>query len=249
MTDTPTPKQALILWCLLGRHGGALQSEVVPKIDKADREALIAGRYVEAARQGRSLRLTVTDRGWAWAADHMRDPLPHGARVLQDWLALIHRHLDATGATLADLVGLAPEPEAAPPPAAKAKRPVTKNAGEKSAAKPKAAPKPKRAPETKSAKSLTPKTLTPKTLRARIEDAYLAITGGERATAVRLSALRARLSDLDRATVDAGLAAILKGDARARLSQFTDPKSLDAAERAAAYSPAGEPFHLLWIQS
>ncbi|GAB6845650.1 hypothetical protein HNR00_001327 [Methylorubrum rhodinum] len=249
MTDTPTPKQALILWCLLGRHGGALQSEVAPKIDRADREALIAGRYVEAARQGRSLRLTVTDRGWAWAADHMRDPLPPGARVLQDWLALIHRHLDATGATLADLVGLAPEPEAAPPPAAKAKRPVRKDADKKTAAKPKTAPKPRRAPETKSAKSLTPKTLTPKTLRARIEDAYLAITGGERATAVRLSALRARLSDLDRATVDAGLAAILKGDARARLSQFTDPKSLDAAERAAAYSPAGEPFHLLWIQS
>ncbi|WP_232630204.1 hypothetical protein [Methylobacterium sp. Leaf118] len=262
MTDTPTPTQALILWCLLGRHGAALQSEIVPRVERADREALVAGRFLEATRQGRSLRLEVTDRGWAWAGDHLRDPLPPGARVLQDWLALIHRHLDATGAALADLVGLPPEPEAAP--AAKAKVPTgkapakktsakeapakealaKKALSEKAAAKPKAAPKPRRAPETKSAKAFSPKKL-----RARIEEAYLAITGGERATAVRLSALRARLSDLDRATVDAGLAAILKGDRTAGLSQLNDPKAIDAAEREAAYSPAGEPFHLLWIQS
>lgn len=243
MTDVPTPRQALILWCLLGRHGSALQSEIFPRVERADREALIKDRYLEVAKQGRSLRLEVTNRGWVWAGDHLRDPLPPGVRVLQDWLALIHRHLDATGATLADLVGLPPEPDATP--AKKAEAPAKKaSVGKKAAAKPKAAPKAKRAPETKSAKALTPKKL-----RARIEDAYLALTGGERATAVRLSALRGRLSDLDRATVDAGLAAILKGDATARLSQFTDPKAVDAAEREAAYSPAGEPFHLLWIQS
>jgi surface antigen len=86
-------------------------------------------------------------------------------------------------------------------------------------------------------------------MRARIEAAYLALTGGERAKAVRLSALREELADLDRETLDEGLAAILRGDATARLSQFSDPKSLDAAERAAAYAPAGEPFHILWIQS
>lgn len=66
---------------------------------------------------------------------------------------------------------------------------------------------------------------------------------------MRLSALRAQLGDLDRETLDKGLAAILSGDKTARLSQFSDPKSLDAAEREAAYAPAGEPFHILWIQS
>ncbi len=49
MSVTPTPKQALILWCLLGRHGSALQSAITPRIDKADREALIAGRYLGCA--------------------------------------------------------------------------------------------------------------------------------------------------------------------------------------------------------
>ncbi|WP_342150310.1 hypothetical protein [Methylorubrum sp. SB2] len=219
MSGTPTPKQALILWCLLGRYGSALQSALVPKIDKADREALLAGRYVEATKEGRSLRLTVTDRGWNWAGEHLRAPLPPSFRVLQDWLERIGADLAANGRTLAELVGPAPE-EPAPPPA-----PTKK----------KAAPKPKKP--------------TAKQLRARIEKAYLALTGGERAKAVRLSALRTELADLDRATVDAGLAAILSGDKTARLSQFSDPKSLDAAERAAAFSPAGEPFHILWIQS
>lgn len=222
MSGTPTPRQALILWCLLGRHGSTLQSALVPRVDKADREALIAGRYVEAVREGRSLRLTVTDRGWNWAGEHMRAPLPPGFRVLQDWLERMGADLAATGRTLADLVGPPPEEPApaAPPPRAK-----------------------------RAAAAKTPKKPTAKQLRARIEKAYLALTGGERAKAVRLSALRAELADLDRATVDAGLAAILRGDDTARLSQFSDPKSLTSAERAAAFSPAGEPFHILWIQS
>lgn len=221
MSGTPTPKQALILWCLLGRHGSALQSTLVPRIDRADREALIAGRYLEAEKQGRSLRLTVTDRGWDWAGGHMREPLPPSFRVLQDWLERMQSDLAATGRTLAELVGAPPEEAASPVPKPPARKAASKGS----------------------------KTLTPKQLRARIEAAYLALTGGERAKAVRLSALRTHLGDLDRATVDAGLAAILRGDKTARLSQFSDPKSLDAAERAAAFSPAGEPFHIIWIQS
>lgn len=220
MSETPTPKQALVLWCLLGRCGTALQSTLTPKIGKLDREALLKAGYVEARRQGRSQRLTVTDKGWAWAGAHLRDPLPPSFRVLQDWLERLNGHLEATGGTLADLVG-PPPPEPEPEPALKR-------------------PAPKRA---------APKRPTAKALRARIEAAYLALTGGERAKAVRLSALREELADLDRETLDEGLAAILRGDATARLSQFSDPKSLDAAERAAAYAPAGEPFHILWIQS
>lgn len=220
MSVTPTPKQALILWCLLGRHGSALQSAITPRIDKADREALIAGRYLEAVREGRSLRLTVTDGGWNWAGAHMREPLPPGFRVLQDWLERLQADLAATGRTLADLVGTAPEEPVSVVRAPRARKPAAKG----------------------------PREPGPKQLRARIEAAYLALTGGERARAVRLSALRTHLGDLDRATVDAGLAGILRGDRTARLSQFSDPKSLDAAEREAAFSPAGDPFHLIRIQ-
>ncbi|QEE41817.1 MULTISPECIES: hypothetical protein [unclassified Methylobacterium] len=231
MREMPTPKQALILWCLLGRCGSALQSTLAPRIDKADREALIAGRYLEAERQGRSLRLTVTDKGWNWAGEHMREPLPPTFRVLQDWLERIHVDLARTGRPLADLVGSAPDEPAPAAPAPRASRSTAEG------------------PQKRGPKKLGPKQLGPKQLRARIDAAYLALTGGARAKAVRLSALRAHLEDLDRATVDAGLAAILRNDRTARLSQFSDPKSLNAAEREAAFSPAGEPFHILWIQS
>jgi hypothetical protein len=142
--------------------------------------------------------------------------------VLQDWLERIEADLARSERTLADLIGPpAEEPEAPPPkPASKPRKP-----------------------------SPTPKKPSAKAVRARIEAAYLALTGGEKAKAVRLSALRRELGDLDRATVDAALAAILRGDPKARLSQFSDPKSLDDAERAAAFSPAGEPFHIIRIQS
>lgn len=235
MNGTPTPKQALVLWCLLGRGGSALQSALAPKPDRADREALVAGRFIETAKEGRSLRLSVTDRGWDWAGKHLREPLPPSFRVLRDWLERIDSDLTRSGRTLADLIGPpAEEPPPSPKPAATPRKPSAKPL-----AKPGKPGKPSAKPGKPSAQAV----------RARIEAAYLALTGGERAKAVRLSALRAELKDLDRETVDVALAAILRDDPKARLSQFSDPKSLDDAERAAAFSPAGEPFHIIRIQS
>jgi len=46
---------------------------------------------------------------------------------------------------------------------------------------------------------------SPAALRKRIESAYLALTDGRKNETVRLARLRAELSDLDRATVDAAL--------------------------------------------
>ncbi|AWN52643.1 hypothetical protein [Methylobacterium sp. 17Sr1-1] len=238
MSETPTPAQAMILWRLLGRQGTALNSEILPK--KPERDALVRAGLITVEKEGRSSRLTVTDGGWRWAGEHLRDPLPPAMRVLQDWLTRLHHHLDATGAALADFVGPAPERVAPEPKAPKVRK--------------KAAPKAKPAPKTET----TANTIAaappeahsaPNRLRARIEEAYLACTGGRKAAPVRLSALRAALADLDRAAVDAGLAAILAGDETIRLTRISDPKALDAAERAAAFAPAGEPFHEIWINA
>jgi hypothetical protein len=232
MSETPTPPQALILWRLLGRQGTALNSEITPK--KPERDALVKAGLIAVEKEGRSSRLTVTDKGWNWAGEHLRDPLPPTMRVLQDWLTRLHHHLEGTGGTLADFIGPAPE-RVAPSP------------------KPRPAPKPKDRAEKASSKEAgpTPKAAqpAPDRLRARIEKAYLACPEGRKATPVRLSALRAELADIDRATVDAGLAAILRGDETIRLTRISDPKALDAAERAAAFAPAGEPFHEIWINA
>jgi hypothetical protein len=66
---------------------------------------------------------------------------------------------------------------------------------------------------------------------------------------VRLARLRVELSDLDRATVDAALGRILKGDKTASLMRHDDPRQLSQADHDAAFSPAGEPFHVIWISS
>lgn len=204
-----TPKQTLILWCLLGCRGQAMQKDIVPKVEKADREALVAGGYVTTAKGKRgAFRLEVTDKGWHWAGGHLGDPLPKNYKVLQDWLTLLHRQLGASGQTLADFMAAAPEAQASAP--------------------------------------------SQHDMRARIEKAYLAVTGGQKAESAPLAKVRVALGDLDRSLVDAALLSIVQGDregdGKARLGRIGDQKALTQGDRDAAFNPAGEPFHLLWIK-
>lgn len=94
--------------------------------------------------------------------------------------------------------------------------------------------------------------VAPPSLRERIEDAYLAHTGGKTAQQVNLDVIRKALPDVDRATMDKELLKITSGDkeggSTARLSQWSDPKSISQSVKDAAFSPAGEPFHLMWLQ-
>jgi hypothetical protein len=218
MKGTITPKQALIMWCLLGQHGWALQGKVVPKVEKKDRDALEAGGYIKSWKADRgALVLKVDDdKGWRWGSDHLREELPPNFQVLQNWLARLHEYLERSGETFPNFIG--PAPTSPPgPPKPKAKKPTAAQ------------------------------------LRKRIEEAYLAVTGDRKAEQALLSKVRAHLSDLDRKTVDEGLLRILQGDnqgkKKARLGQISDPKTLSQDDREAAFTPGGEPFHLLWIQS
>jgi hypothetical protein len=223
MSDV-TPKQALIMWCLLARHGRALQGELVPKVEKNDREALVAAGHVSSMKKGNAYILTVEDKGWRWGSEHLRHELPRGFQALQDWLIRLHDFLERDGKSLADFIG--PAPELPPEPVKKAK------------------PKPGKRAKSKKWKG----ELSPDDVRARIEEAYLRVTDGRKAQSALLSKVRAQLPDLDRNTVDVALLRILQGDPKARLGQISDPKALSQEEHDAAFSPGGEAFHLLWIQ-
>ena len=234
MADELSPSQALALWGLLARQGRAPEADVKPK---GDRDALVAAGLVEAETPSKTVALT--DRGWNWAGEHLDAPLPPAQRPLQDLLARLGAHLEASGETLAEFIGEAPPP---PAPIVKPK-PVKVKAEPKPKALPKAKPdpKPKAPPKVKAP--------TAGALRDRIEEAYLRASGGARSEPVRLSKLRTELGDLDRKIVDAGLARIVKAKKEtASLSSIGDNKAIDAAEREAAFSPAGEPFHLIRIQ-
>jgi hypothetical protein len=219
-----TPKQTLIMWCLLGKHGEAPQREILPRILKKDREALVSNGFITTEKIGRAISLKVEDKGWRWANEHLGDPLPPNYQVLRSWLTKVHQNLEKNGQTLADFIGPSPEADADSP------RPV-KRAGK--------APHPT---------GRTKRQPTERQLRARIEKAYLTVTDGRKSESALLSKVRGQLSDLDRATVDAGFLRILQGDDKARLGQISDPKALTPKDREAAFSPGGEPFHLLWIQ-
>jgi len=218
MKGTMTPKQVLIMWCLLGQHGWALQGKIVPKVEKKDRSALEAGGYIKSwkADRGAFVLQVDDDKGWRWASDHLLDELPPNFQVLQNWLARLRDFLERSGQTFPDFIGPAPTPPPEPP-------------------KPKA------------------KKLTAAQVRKRIEEAYLAVTGGKKAEQALLSKVRAQLSDVDRKTVDEGLLRIVQGDKvgkkKARLGQISDPKALSHDDREAAFNPGGEPLHLLWIQT
>jgi hypothetical protein len=221
-----TPKQTLIMWCLLGRQGQAMQGDIVPKVEKKDREALVTAGYVSSGKHRRgAIGLKLEDRGWRWAGEHLGDELPKNYQVLRQWLTMVQQHLEKSGETLADFVGPAPEWPAVVTKIQRPKKSTTVH--------------PKAPPSSSSGGDL----------RARIEAAYLSVTHGQKARPVPLSKLRAELADLDRATVDTGLLRILQSDAKARLGQISDPKAISAEEREAAFNPGGEPYHLLWIQS
>jgi hypothetical protein len=154
------------------------------------------------------------------------DELPRSFKVLQDWLTRVHHQLERNSQTLAEFIGPPSEPPAKSIPNKSRQRPRESR--------------------------LKSKKLSAAQLRQRIEEAYLALTNGRKAESVPLSKVRTQLADLDRATVDAGLLRIVQGDKqgnqKARLGQISDPKALLQEERDAAFSPGGEPFHLLWIK-
>ena len=249
-----TSNQALIIWCLLGKHGQALQSELLPRVAKKDREALEASGLVSCEKRQRgALFLKVEDKGWRWASEHLRGELPREYQVLQHWLAQLHNFLDKNDENLAGFIGPAPTMLADPGPRAISEDPPKRKRGP--AKKPGAQPKAKKAPAQKVGKPAgkkplkTPKRPTGTELRRLIESAYLRITSGQKAKAVPLRKIRAELSALDAATVDAGLLRILQDGGKIRLHQISDPKALTQADRDAVFSPGGEPFHLLWIES
>ena len=250
----PTPTQALLLFGLLARHGECPQAELMPAVKKSDREALAKAKLIAVGKVGRGLGLTLADAGWAWTAAHLDAELPPAQRALSDILLRLSEHLRRSGGTLADIIGAKPETDAGrvtkiPSPA---KAPARKAALSVGRRKPSAGSAEGAASASaasgkgKAARRARP---TPAALRKRIEAAYLALTDGRKGEMVRLALLRAELADLDRATVDAALGRILQRDKKASLMRNDDPRQLDRTDHDAAFNPAGEPFHILWIAS
>ena len=163
-------KQTLILWALLVRDNAAsFQNELKPEPDKADREALEKAGLTKCERRGRSRRfwIEVTEKGWAWATDHLNDDLPTGSpagsSILQAWLTRLNAYMQARNVALAEVLG---------PQRARKDGSEGIAIGEFTRAS------------------------DYDTLRARIRQAYLAVTGDRINTRARLCDIREKLNDM-----------------------------------------------------
>ena len=222
----PTPKQTLILWDVLARGGSAAQAEMPFKVEPKDREALVRAGVVTVKKVGRSLWLTVEERGWSWANDHLDAPLtslpkistseakvasrkrkPSPAKgtqvTLQLWLQRLKTFLRSENRALSDLFYAA--------------KPIKIDSTEISFAK----------------------------LRERIRAFVFQIAGNPQRNGVPLSVLRRELSDIDRATLDGTLRRMHSEDGTTLMS-LDNPREIEA-EGDAPLNLKGQMVHTLWI--
>ena len=178
MGDKPTEMQTLVLWAPLGKGGADLsRRDIRPEIKgPRDRLALEKAGFIvvgKLTRQG--FPIEVTERGWAWAADHLGSDLPKrstaGGSILQAWLTPARAFMRAREVSLAKMLGTA----------------GAREDGSGRFAKP----------------TTTPPDYD--TLRDRIRQAYLEVTGGRLDTRALLTDLREKLNHIDRATLDEAL--------------------------------------------
>ena len=210
-----TEMQTFILWALLANEGGAsFQKDVRPQVKKPDRDALAKEGLIIAENRGRKgYWLEATDRGWAWASEHLDAPLPKrspaGSTVFQAWLTRLKSFMQAREVALADILGPQRLQRAPPSPA-------------------------------------EPAPATHSNVRARVHQAYLAVTGGRLNTPVLLSELREKLKDIDRDTLDETLRKMHLEEGTT-LSGLNNPQEITQAVRDAALMYKGEPMYVLWI--
>lgn len=130
MDKTPSPIQTLILWALLARDGGDFQKNIKPELKPEHRKPLEGAGLIEVEKRattvyrkdGKATRqranyIALTERGWAWAANHLDAPVAArstaAAPILQAIMAKLKTHLQSRNLTLAEFIcpGSEPHPE------------------------------------------------------------------------------------------------------------------------------------------
>jgi hypothetical protein len=215
-----TEMQTLILWALLAKTGGGgFQKDIRPEVKKLDREALVRAGLITREKRGRSgLWLEITDKGWAWAADHLGADLPKrstaGSAILRDWLTRLKAFMEARGLVLADILG--------------SQQPIADVSNQQLAKSPPHAP------------------VDYETVRRRIRKAYLEVTGGRLNTRVLLSDIREKLKDIERSTLDEAFKRMHLEEGTT-LSGLNNPQEVTQAIRDAGLSFKGESMYVFWI--
>jgi hypothetical protein len=250
-SESAAGKEILLLWAILGEGGGkavsraALEEKgMLPGDDKKARDALETGGLVSVEKrttrneQGRPVSgiwITVTEKGLVWAEENLA-AVPAksqtAAPVLQAWLARLSVLLQARSIPLVEFL----EPRHGGPRLAPGVEPGHSPVfmlHDDPAATYHAAPPPLKGDYD--------------SLRARIRQAYLAVTGNRINTRARLSDIRGKLNDIDSTTLDATLKRMQR-EQQAILYPLDNKAEITDADRNAAIYFGNEQCHILWIE-
>jgi hypothetical protein len=212
-------KQTLILWALLARDNAAgFQNELKPEPDKADREALQKAGLICWEKRGRYRRIWIEVTETGWA--WAADHLDHDLPTGSPaGSSILKARLTRLKAYMqVRNVALA---EVLRPQRVRTSEGIT--IGDTS-----------QAPDYDA-------------LHTRIRQAYLAVTGHRINTRARLSKIREKLNDIDRAVLDEALKRMQR-EQQASLYPLDNKTEITDADRNAAIYFSGEPRHILWIE-
>ena len=240
-SDPRAGKEVLLLWAILGEGGGKDVSRsslndkgMLPSDDKAARNGLEARGLIKVEKRkfrnekGRSISsywMTVTETGRAWAEENLA-AVPaksqSAAPILQAWLARLSIFLHARNMPMTEFLGQ--------------HRGVSREPTTELAMTPTVPTHPS-----------PPLALDYDALRARIRQAYLAVTGNRINTRARLCDIREKLNDIDRAALDEALKR-MQLEQQASLYPLDNKTEITDADRNAAIYFGVEPRHILWIE-
>lgn len=226
MSLDPTPKQTLAMWRLLflGDEPKVSDLGLAPKDRQPlESEGLITiERRPYTDRQGRRAYanfVAPTDRAWAWAAEHLDARIGRSTDAAPILEGLLQRLKVAIDGERLSLADIF-LPETPDP-----------SAGLRVVDPPSTPPAPRDIDN----------------LGPRIRSVCLDLAQGQHNVRVRLAALRRRLSDIDRETLNRQLIAMQR-DGELVLYPLDDPQEISGTDRSAALSIAGAPRHILYLR-
>ena len=173
MIFTPSPIQTLALWrLLLTDKAPPMQSKLKPRLKPGQRQELVDAGLVELLKRGRAFHISLTEKGWAWAAENLDARFSHTVNAAEPFeflLLKLKKYMANSRTPLAEIL-----------------RPSKNRDGSGAGI---------RLPGEKTIKtSKSPKNL--ENMAKKIRNAYLAASGGKWNVRVRIADLKKNLADI-----------------------------------------------------
>lgn len=108
MAFKPTVTQRHVLYWLLFTGNEPPMSKTEPKLQANQRKELINAGLIVLEKRGRARHIIITDKGWAWIADHLDDEIPRNLKLvspaLEALLKKIKDYMTGNNVSLAEIL-------------------------------------------------------------------------------------------------------------------------------------------------